>query len=361
MSFDVLCYCYHVSHVLNLGRIPALLAARGARVRWFNAFPEASFPQPKSPGIDYAFDVPLEAVGAQEADLYLTPFVGQSAHFPKRARRVHFLVSLTSLDGVYDKGMFDHYDVIACAGRHHIDEFIALGRERRWSNKTLMPVGYPKLDGQRRQLAESGLIAPEVLTVVFAPTHAYYVNRGFSILNQYGEQLVASMLDDGIAVVFRPHMESWRDQDKPVVERIVARFQDHPRFTLDRSGNYFDTYARSHLMLTDISGTGFTYAFTFGRPALFFAPNAADEAGMRGIQFERRENIGLVVRSLDDVVPKLRLAQTHHAFLERQIADFSDWLLFSPGDSEQFFAEHVHQLLAPPGTMSNWPHLHHPA
>ncbi|UXY13703.1 CDP-glycerol glycerophosphotransferase family protein [Chitiniphilus purpureus] len=360
MPRDVLCYCYHVSHVLNLGRIPALLAERGARVRWFNAFPESAFPLERAPGVEYAFDVPLQALGGQEADLYLTPFVGQSAHFPQRARRVHFLVSLTGLDGVYDKAMFDHYDVIACAGRHHIDDFTALARERGWQHKVLMPLGYPKLDGQRRQLAGSGLRAPDKLTVVFAPTHAYYINQGFSILNRYGEQLIAAMLDDGISVVFRPHMESWRDQDRPVVERIVARFQAHPDFALDRSGNYFDTYAQTHMMLTDISGTGFTYAFTFGRPALFFAPNAADEAGLRGIQFERRENIGLVVRSIDELVARLRLAQTHSDFLQRQIAEFRDWLLFNPGGSETFFAEHAHALLSAQGAAPDWPHLHHP-
>lgn len=361
MSVDVICYCYHVSHVLNLGQIPALLAQRGARVRWLNAFAESSFPLEQVPGVEYAFNVPLDTLGRLESDLYLTPYVGQVAHFPQRAQRVHFLVSLTSLDGVYDKGMFDQYDVIACAGRHHVDEFAVLAQERHWQNKLLMPVGYPKLDGQRRQLAASGLNPPENLTVVFAPTHAYYVNRGFSILNRYGEQLVSAMLDDGISVVFRPHMESWRDQDKPVVERIVARFQGHAQFSLDRSGNYFDTYARTHLMLTDISGTGFTYAFTFGRPALFFAPNAADEAGMRGIQFERRENIGLVIRSLDELVPKLRLAQTHRGFLEQQIAEFRDWLLFNPGTSEQFFADHARELLSREGAACSWPQLHHPA
>ncbi|SMC23446.1 CDP-Glycerol:Poly(glycerophosphate) glycerophosphotransferase [Andreprevotia lacus DSM 23236] len=359
MSREVLCYCYHVSHVLNLGQIPALLAERGWRVRWFNAFPAASFPLAPAPGVEYAFEVPLEAVGQQEADLYLTPYVGQNAHFPRRARRVHFLVSLTGLDGVYDRAMFDHYDVIACAGRHHIDDFVALGNDRRWQRKLLMPLGYPKLDGQRRQLAASSLTPPDELTVVFAPTHAYYINQGFSILHRYGEQLVEAMLADGMRVVFRPHMESWRDQDKPVVERIVARFGDHPCFELDRSGNYFDTYAQTHLMLTDISGTGFTYAFTFGRPALFFAPDVAGEAGMYGIQFERRENIGLVVRSQDDLVNRLRLAQRHAGFLQQQIADFRDWLLFNPGASEVFFADHAGHLLTGDGPVASWPHIHH--
>lgn len=347
MSRDVICYCLHVSHVLNLGRIPALLAERGWRVRWLNAFPATSFPLEQAPGVEYAFDTPLAELGHLEADLYLSPYVGQSSHFPARAKRVHFLVSLTSLEGVYDESMFDHYDAIACAGRHQVEEFEALGRRRGWQGKALLPVGYPKLDGQRRQLADSPLAPPkEALTVVFAPTHAYYVNQGYSVLRNHGEQIVEALLADDVRVVFRPHVESWRDQDRSVVEGIVERFGTHPAFTVDRSGNYFDQYAQTNLMLTDISGTGFTYAFTFGRPALFFAPDAEQERGKRGIQFERRDNIGLVVRGIDELVPRLRLAQRHCRFLHDQIAQFRDWLLFNIGNSEASFVEMADALVA---------------
>ncbi|TJZ74042.1 CDP-glycerol glycerophosphotransferase family protein [Chitiniphilus eburneus] len=340
MKPQVVCYCFHISHVLNLGRIPELLAKAGWQVRWLNAFPAESFPLNRVEGIEYHFGVPLEAVGGQSADLYLSPFVGQAAHFPQGALRVHFLVSLTSLEGVYDEAMFDHYDVIACAGKHHIDEFSELGQRRGWHNKILLPLGYPKLDGQRLQLSESHLQPPDDCpTVIFAPTHAYYINRGFSVLRVHGEQIAAAILDEGMRFVFRPHMESWRDQDRPVVEQIVSRFEGNPRFVLDRSGNYFERYAQTNMMITDISGTGFTYAFTFGRPALYFAPNQAEEKGKRGIQFQHRDNIGLVARQLDELVPKLRLISRHQDFLKKQIAEFRDWLLFNPTTSEQYFAD----------------------
>lgn len=346
MSRSVVCYCYHVSHVFNLGEIPAMLAARGWHVRWLNAFPATAMPGPLADGIDYRFDVPLEAVGQESASLYLTPLVAQAAHFPRGALRVHFLVSLTSLEGVYDEGMFDHYDAIVCAGRHHIEEFEALVRRRNLADKLLLRVGYPKLDGQRRQLQASGLVPPESpLTVVFAPTHGYYINSRFSVVGQYGRKIIGRLTDAGVKVVFRPHMESWRDQDREEVEGIASQFDGHPLFALDRSGNYFETYAQSHLMLTDISGTGFTYAFTFGRPALFFAPDPASEEGKRGIQFERRENIGLVVRDLDALAPAIQAAHRHSGFLQGQIAGFREYLLFNVGTSEASFVEHALPLL----------------
>lgn len=347
MNQSVLCYCHHISHALNLNEIPSMLAQKGWRVRWLNAFPAESFPLPVDPHIEYVFDAPQQVLSAECADLYLTPLVGQSAHFPRNAIRVHFLVSLTSIEGVYDKAMFDHYDVIACAGRHHIDEFTLLGRERGWRGKVLLPIGYPKLDFQRRQLTTSGLSpVNNVLTVVFAPTHAYYINEMFSVLREYGRDIIQKLINDGIHVIFRPHIESWRDQDKPIVESIVADFDGHALFSLDRSGNYFESYSKSHFIITDISGTGFTYAFTFGRPALFFAPNIEKEFGKSGIQFERRENIGLVIRKLDDLLPKLRIIQSHMDFMQKRISEYRDWLLFNPGQSENYFAENANILAA---------------
>lgn len=347
MTRSVLCYFHHISHVLNLGDIPARMLALGWKVRCLSAFPADAYPLPRVPGIDYRFSASLQDVAAQSADLYLTPLVGQSSGFPKGAVRVHFLVSLASLEGVYDDSMFDHVDAIACAGRHHFDEFRALGAKRGWKGKTLVPLGYPKLDGQRRLLAGSDLVPDDSpVTVVFAPTHAYYANSQFSVLGRYGEAMVEALIKAGIRVVFRPHMESWRDQDKLLVERIVVRYQDHPLFMLDRSSNYFETYARSHLMLTDISGTGFTYAFTFGKPALFFAPNESSEVGKHGIQFQCRENIGLVIRRLDDLVGRIHLVMRHMPFLETQIADFRHWLLFNSEASESYFASKVDALFS---------------
>ena len=346
MTRTAICYCHHVSHALNLCEIPSLLIDRGWQVRWFNAFPAESFPFPLDPRIEYVFGAPQQSVGVQHADLYLSPLVGQSENFPRHAIRVHFLVSLTSIEGVYDKTMFDHYDVIACAGRHQIDDFLQLGHERQWRNKTLIPLGYPKLDLQRRQLSNSKKRgANEALTVVFAPTHSYYINNSFSVLRNYGETIIETLIGSGISVIFRPHVESWRDQDKTITEGIVSRFGQHPLFSLDRSGNYFESYAKSDLMITDISGTGFTYAFTFGQPALFFAPNPQHEFGKSGIQFERRENIGLVIRNLKDLTARILLAHKHIAFLSKQIDEYRDWLLFNLGCSELYFSDHAHHLL----------------
>jgi hypothetical protein len=351
---EVICYALHVSHVFNLGTIPQRLQEKGWRVRWINAFSQRAFPVHQVDGIDYAFDVEPQYLKRLSSDLYLSPYVGQLETFPARARRVHLLVSLTSLDGVYEDWMFDGYDVVACAGRHQIGDFEKLGRKRGWAGKVFLPMGYPKLDGQRRQLAESSLAPPsEAFSVVFAPTHGYVANESFSILGRFGEPLVERMIAAGMNVVFRPHAESWRDQDRPVIDRIVQNFEKHPQFKLDRSSNYFESYAQTNAMITDISGTGFTYAFTFGRPAVFFSPSAESERGRSGIQFENREEIGVVVRDVEQAVSALRAIQGQPGSVAQRIARFRDDLIFEQGKSEQYFADNAENLIVK-NKMSSW-------
>ena len=342
-------YAWFPSHTLNLGRIPGRLAERGWKVFSLHRYAETAAPMPLDPGVDHFFDVPMEVLSQLSSDLYLTPFVGQAINFPAGARRIHFLVSLAGLDGVYDDHHFDHWDAIVCAGRHQVEEFAAFGASRGWGHsKAFLPVGYPKLDGHLRELAASQVEPKgDVPTVVFAPTHAYVVNEAHSILRDHGPDLVARVLASGARLIFRPHPNSWTDQDAPVVAAILAEHGDHPLFEVDRSGNYFETYARADLMVTDVSGTGFTFAFTFGRPAIYLAPNVEAETGRRGIQFESRDRIGYVARSIDEVVACIQTAHRQRDEWAEQIRQFRDSLLFNVGSSESVFVEFANGLCSP--------------
>lgn len=91
---------------------------------------------------------------------------------------------------------------------------------------------------------------------------------------------------------------SFNDSDKSVVARIVDESSGNASLSIDRSKNYIATYAKANAMVTDLSGTGFTFSLSFLRPAVFFAPNEQAEEGLRGIQFEDRDQIGGVARSI---------------------------------------------------------------
>jgi hypothetical protein len=58
--------------------------------------------------------------------------------------------------------------------------------------------------------------------------------------------------------------------DSDIIEGLINDFCHYKRFKVDFSTSYFDTYANSSLMITDVSGTGITYSLGFLKPTIYF-------------------------------------------------------------------------------------------
>src|SRR5262249_1743774 len=142
--------------------------------------------------------------------------------------------------------------------------------------KRLLPAGYPRLDhmlashsAKRRPIARSTRS-----TVVYAPTHIFKPNEGLTSLRQHGEAIINALLAKGHRVFFRPHPISFLDQDRSVIDRICRLHAGNLDFSVDANRDYTESYSLADLMVTDTSGTGFSFSFSFGRPCIFFSPNA---------------------------------------------------------------------------------------
>ncbi len=274
--------------------------------------------------------LPQDVLRFVESPLLVTPHVGHRRRFaPPRGKILHTLVSLTSLEGVYEDWHFDDYDYIVVAGQHQVESFERLAARRpALRGKYLLPFGYPKLECA---MQEASFLAPpneQISWVVYAPTHTYSVNKHLTSLPLFGMAIVDSLLDADIGVVFRPHPESFRGSERIVVEKIIAKHGANPLFELDRSANYIEIYSKTNLMITDLSGTGFTYAFTFARPVVFFAHNSVAEHGFKGLQFESRECIGTVVRTIEQFGIAVAQMLEQRTARSRSITQFRDEILF---------------------------------
>lgn len=354
----LLFYCHQAAHRQIIQEILLALVDRH-RDRFtiivLNHFrPKAASEDTRTPaGVHEVNEVPMNVLPAFGAAVLFTPHVGMRPHvIPRGATVVHLLVSLTSLDGVYGESHFDDYDYILCAGEHQIDSFQQWRKKRpQLAGKILMRGGYPKLDLALKSSASNG--TDDGNTVVYAPTHVYPVNEALASLRQHGTQIVAALLAAGHRVIFRPHPVSFSDEDAALVARIVATHENDPRFSLDRSESYLASYSAASLMVTDLSGTGFTFAFTFGRPAIFYCENARGEEGMQGIQFECREKIGGVARSIADLTTLTKRLLEHSAEARSDIAAFRDQTIFHLGQSGRYVAERIDHILAR-STCDDW-------
>lgn len=322
--------------------LPPLSAADGRKytiivVNGFRPKDRSDVQTPR--GIIELDEVPLNILPRFRCAAFIAPFVGLSRHdAPPGAVTVHLLVSITSLDGVYEAHQFDDYDYIVCAGGHQIESFHEWRQARpQLAGKILIRGGYPKLDLAIRSAAGKPAAA-DGNTIVYAPTHSSPVNGPLASLRDFGPQIVSGLLTAGHKVIFRPHPVSFGNVDAPLVAEIVAAHEGTPAFTLDRSENYVASYSAASLMVTDLSGTGFTYAFTFCRPAVFFSADAKAEEGLRGLQFECREKIGGVARTVPDLIATVRGLLNQTKEVGQQIAAFRDQTVFNLGSSGEYLA-----------------------
>lgn len=169
----------------------------------------------------------------------------------------------------YRKFAFDHFDSVMCAGPHQIKSARYLESLRGYPPKLLLETGCTYYDGLVKTLAERRMAAqPERKdrpVVLVAPTWKPY---GF--LNRFGKQMIEALLAaDKWDVIFRPHPQtavSFPD----VLEDLRSAFEGRAHFTLDTSPNSAASMDRADMMISELSGIVFDYAFTQGKPTLIF-------------------------------------------------------------------------------------------
>jgi hypothetical protein len=182
---------------------------------------------------------------------------------------------------LYEDNTFDGYDYIYCTGRHHIEEFKELFRNKGLSGKCLIPGGYPKLDELLERSKKLG--SPIRNQVIFAPTLLSDTTQSVSLMLQ-AHSLVAWFVSNGWHVLFRPHPINLEVGNKywPIFKELINSFNDCDTFVVDRSKDYSESYSQSSLMVSDISGTAYTYALGFGRPVVF-VEKVIDSAFAQGL------------------------------------------------------------------------------
>jgi hypothetical protein len=264
---------------------------------------------------------------------------------PPKTTVVHALMSMASMDGLYLDHHFDGFDYVLCGGSHHIDALRKLAQRRsRLAGLKLIPAGYPKLDLMLAALEPKRQGSADRATTVYAPTHVIATNERLASLRRHGERIVETLLAAGYRVIFRPHPMSFVDEDRSLVDRIAAAHADNPRFSLDRSKDYTLTYAAADFMVTDLSGTGFTYSLTFTRPCIFFSADEEAERGLNGAQFDDRHRIGAVVRT--DAQLLQRAAELLRADMSEELVRFRGEFVFNAGKSASYIVSALEDILA---------------
>ena len=131
----------------------------------------------------------------------------------------------------------------------------------------LKEIGFLRIDYLQRKYSEKLKIKKN--SIVIAPT--IFENFPEFTITNYLKDIISELLnEDSYNVILRPHPSN-RNHIK--IHELIEIFKNNSRFQCDFSENYVDTYAKSQILITDMSGTAYTFAFLTLCPVIFFLPN----------------------------------------------------------------------------------------
>ena len=173
--------------------------------------------------------------------------------------------------GMYEMYAFDNYDVMLCTGAYQKEALRSIEKNRHEKAKELLDTGCTYYDYMLEELKRLPQKQDECLIVLYAPA---WGER--SSVVKYGTAVIDRLAEAGIRVIFRPHPQMYVS-DKETIALVEEKIKNNPLIELDRNRTAAASMARSHAMVTDISGVIFDYALLFEKP--IFLVNAEYNLG----------------------------------------------------------------------------------
>ncbi len=206
------------------------------------------------------------ALGFLQARVFVLTTPGVDVLQIRRSRGVRRYVHLVHAVGdihTYKLFSFDYYDAVFCSGPAQAKSLRALEERRGTRPKELRLAGCAYLDGLAARARTAP--GPEEKTVIVAPT---WGRNG--LLTRTGALVPRLLAEAGWHVILRPHPQSFVSEAPAMqaLARELEPLQKAGRLEWDRNPDGFASLSRARLMVSDISGVIFDFAFVFLRPVI---------------------------------------------------------------------------------------------
>tara|TARA_B100002051_G_scaffold264321_1_gene289020 strand:- start:50 stop:1204 length:1155 start_codon:yes stop_codon:yes gene_type:complete len=165
----------------------------------------------------------------------------------------------------------------------------------------LINTGYLKLDHvykkiNKEKVKEDSILLAPTLSTMFKEYN----------LDEFLDKIIKELLENSdFKIIYRPHpIDKINKQKSLVIKNILEKYQHNKRFSLDDNVSYLDSYKRSKILITDLSGTAYTYAFSKLRPIIFFSKNENEliKSSLSELFFFKdRLNVGLISQNIDNL------------------------------------------------------------
>tara|TARA_Y100001970_G_C14189501_1_gene834498 strand:+ start:748 stop:1908 length:1161 start_codon:yes stop_codon:yes gene_type:complete len=261
-------------------------------------------------------------------DIFLSSYVVYN--FPKSLNRIyinHDIYDTPMVDFEKEKSLIDtlnkcNYiflssDIAISALQKKINHHTDKTKEDK--KPLLINTGYLKLDHVYKKLNNDQISEDSVL---LAPTLSSML-KDYN-LDEFLDRIIKEILENtDFKIIYRPHPVDKIDKEKSlIINNIFEKYQHNKKFSLDSNISYIDSYKKSKILITDFSGTAYTYAFSKLKPIIFFSKNENElmKSNLKELFFFKdRLNVGRIVQNIDNLNEEIYSISSQIEFYENKI------------------------------------------
>lgn len=202
----------------------------------------------------------------------------------------------------------------------------------------LINTGYLKLDHVYEKLKNN---PSEEDTILLAPTLS-------SMLTEYNlDEFLDSIINEILhnthfKIIYRPHPgDKVKIKKRFMINNIYEKYRDNKNFSLDSNISYLDSYKKSRILITDFSGTAYTYAFSKLRPVIFFSKNENNllKSNFSDLFFFKdRTEVGKIIQNIDNLNEEIYS-------INKQVEFYSNKISLLRSERINFFKNSIEQNL----------------
>ena len=252
-------------------------------------------------------------------DIFISNYICYK--FPKNSRRIylHHCIYDTPLTGRdRERKTFLSllkYDYIFLSSQKMISSFNKYFNLHKNQRVKFLSSGYPRLDYLKKTSRPK---KKNSIIIAIANSIAY---PDYSIINNILSIIRIINQNFHYKIIIRPHPANRKDFNKDNFPEIFEEIENNNNIKVDFNDNYLNSYNQSLLMITDLSGTAYTFSFLTNSPVLFFSINEkkARKEYVSLNHFEDRKIIGNVVTNINDLKKTINQLIKNRAIYKKKI------------------------------------------
>ena len=168
----------------------------------------------------------------------------------------------------------------------------------------LINTGYLKLDKVMNELKK---IKNTKSHILLAPTFSGQM-KNYNMSSKL-DTVIDNILRSGEKIIFRPHPLDLTTNGKiKDIHKIVEKYNINSNFFYDNSHSYMDSYSKAKILITDFSGTAYTFAYATLRPVVFFSKNENKFSKSKIADlfyYQDRSSVGLVCQNINQLLKSI--------------------------------------------------------